>query len=209
MNAYEEPLILILKPIIMKTHTDITIILDCSGSMDLIKSSTIEGFNTFLRAHQAESTNVRISLVKFNHEYTLAFEEKKIKKKYFLNEANFMPSGTTALLDAIGRTIKSVDARIEKHAINPGVIIAIITDGYENSSRFYTTNEIKKSIKKRSEQNNWNFMYLGANQDAIFEGNRLGITADLSYNFKASKAGVEVAFNNVVKESMKLSKHRF
>ena len=193
----------------MKTHTDITIILDCSGSMDLIKSSTIEGFNTFLRAHQAESTNVRISLVKFNHEYTLAFEEKKIKKKYFLNEANFMPRGTTALLDAIGRTIKSVDARIEKHAINPGVIIAIITDGYENSSRFYTTNEIKKSIKKRSEQNNWNFMYLGANQDAIFEGNRLGITADLSYNFKASKAGVEVAFNNVVKESMKLSKHRF
>ena len=182
----------------MKTHTDITIILDCSGSMDLIKSSTIEGFNTFLRAHQAESTNVRISLVKFNHEYTLAFEEKKIKKKYFLNEANFMPRGTTALLDAIGRTIKSVDARIEKHAINPGVIIAIITDGYENSSRFYTTNEIKKSIKKRSEQNNWNFMYLGANQDAIFEGNRLGITADLSYNFKASKAGVEVAFNNVV-----------
>lgn len=193
----------------MKTHTDITIILDCSGSMDLIKSSTIEGFNTFLRAHQAESTNVRISLVKFNHEYTLAFEEKKIKKKYFLNEANFMPRGTTALLDAIGRTIKSVDARIEKHAINPGVIIAIITDGHENSSRFYTTNEIKKSIKKRSEQNNWNFMYLGANQDAIFEGNRLGITADLSYNFKASKAGVEVAFNNVVKESMKLSKHRF
>lgn len=193
----------------MKTHTDITIILDCSGSMDLIKSSTIEGFNTFLRAHQAESTNVRISLVKFNHEYTLAFEEKKIKKKYFLNEANFMPSGTTALLDAIGRTIKSVDARIEKHAINPGVIIAIITDGYENSSRFYTTNEIKKSIKKRSEQNNWNFMYLGANQDAIFEGNRLGISADLSYNFKASKAGVEGVFNNVVKESMKLSKHRF
>ena len=191
----------------MKTHTDITIILDCSGSMDLIKSSTIEGFNTFLRAHQAESTNVRISLVKFNHEYTLAFEEKKIKKKYFLNEANFMPSGTTALLDAIGRTIKSVDARIEKHTINPGVIIAIITDGYENSSRFYTQNDIKKTIKKRIDKNNWNFMYLGANQDAIFEGNRLGISSDYSHNFKASKIGVERAFNNVIKESMKLSRN--
>jgi len=191
----------------MKTHTDITIILDCSGSMDFIKSSTIEGFNTFLRAHQAESTNVRISLVKFNHEYTLAFEEKKIKKKYFLNEANFMPCGTTALLDAIGRTIKSVDARIEKHAVKPGVIIAIITDGHENNSRFYTQNDIKKTIKKRIDKNSWNFMYLGANQDAIFEGNRLGITADLSYNFKASKAGVEGAFNNVVKESMKLSRN--
>ena len=193
----------------MKTHTDITIILDCSGSMDLIKSSTIEGFNTFLRAHQAEGTNVRITLVKFNHEYTLAFEEKKIKKKYFLNEANFVPNGTTALLDAIGSTIKSVDARIEKHAVKPGVIIAIITDGHENSSRFYTQNDIKKTIKKRSDKNNWNFMYLGANQDAIFEGNRLGISSDYSHNFKASKVGVEIAFNNVIKESMKLSKNRF
>ena len=191
----------------MKTHTDITIILDCSGSMDLIKSSTIEGFNTFLRAHQAEGTNVRITLVKFNHEYTLAFEEKKIKKKYFLNEANFVPNGTTALLDAIGSTIKSVDARIEKHAVKPGVIIAIITDGHENSSRFYTQNDIKKTIKKRIDKNNWNFMYLGANQDAIFEGNRLGISSDYSHNFKASKVGVERAFNNVIKESMKLSRN--
>tara|TARA_B110000093_G_scaffold773_1_gene700 strand:+ start:80 stop:673 length:594 start_codon:yes stop_codon:yes gene_type:complete len=191
----------------MKTHTDITIILDCSGSMDLIKSSTIEGFNTFLRAHQAEGTNVRITLVKFNHEYTLAFEEKKIKKKYFLNEANFVPNGTTALLDAIGSTIKSVDSRIEKHAVKPGVIIAIITDGHENSSRFYTQNDIKKTIKKRSDKNNWNFMYLGANQDAIFEGNRLGISSDYSHNFKASKIGVERAFNNVIKESMKLSRN--
>ena len=191
----------------MKTHTDITIILDCSGSMDLIKSSTIEGFNTFLRAHQAEGTNVRITLVKFNHEYTLAFEEKKIKKKYFLNEANFVPNGTTALLDAIGSAIKSVDSRIEKHAVKPGVIIAIITDGHENSSRFYTQNDIKKTIKKRSDKNNWNFMYLGANQDAIFEGNRLGISSDYSHNFKASKIGVERAFNNVIKESMKLSRN--
>lgn len=191
----------------MKTHTDITVILDCSGSMDLIKSSTIEGFNTFLRAHQAEGTNVRITLVKFNHEYTLAFEEKKIKKKYFLNEANFVPNGTTALLDAIGSTINSVDARIEKHAVKPGVIIAIITDGHENSSRFYTQNDIKKTIKKRSDKNNWNFMYLGANQDAIFEGNRLGISSDYSHNFKASKVGVEIAFNNVIKESMKLSRN--
>ena len=191
----------------MKTHTDITVILDCSGSMDLIKSSTIEGFNTFLRAHQAEGTNVRITLVKFNHEYTLAFEEKKIKKKYFLNEANFVPNGTTALLDAIGSTIKSVDSRIEKHAVKPGVIIAIITDGHENSSRFYTQNDIKKTIKERSDKNNWNFMYLGANQDAIFEGNRLGISSDYSHNFKASKVGVERAFNNVIKESMKLSRN--
>ena len=191
----------------MKTHTDITIILDCSGSMDLIKSSTIEGFNTFLRAHKSEGTNVKITLVKFNHDYNIVFEEKKIKNKYFLNEANFIPNGTTALLDAIGKTIDSVDKRIAKHTIKPGIIIAIITDGHENSSMFFKQNDIKESIKIRVDNNNWNFMYLGANQDAIFEANRLGISSDYSHNFKASKGGVERAFNNVIKESMKFSRN--
>ena len=102
-----------------------------------------------------------------------------------------------------------VEKRIEKHTVEPRVIIAIITDGHENDSRLFNQNDIKKSVKKRINKHNWNFVYLGANQDAIFEGKRLGISSDYSHNFKASKAGVEGAFNNVVKESMKLSKHRF
>lgn len=190
----------------MEKHTDITIILDRSGSMNLIKSSTIDGFNEFLKAHKTEGTNVKISLVKFNHEYNLAFEEKKIKNKFFLNEANFIPSGSTALLDAIGKTIESVDKRIAKYTIEPRIIIAIITDGYENDSKFFNQNDINKSIKKRINKHNWNFVYLGANQDAILEGKRLGISSDYSHNFKASKAGVKTAFNTVIKQSMALSK---
>ena len=190
----------------MKKHADITIILDRSGSMDLIKSATIEGFNKFLQAHKSEGTNVKISLVKFNHEYNLAFEEKKIKNKYFLNESNFIPNGSTALLDAIGKTIESVDKRIEKHTVEPRVIIAIITDGHENDSRFFNQSDIKKSVKKRINKHYWNFVYLGANQDAIFEGKRLGISSDYSHNFKASKVGVKRAFNTVTKQSIALSK---
>jgi len=190
----------------MKKHTDITIILDRSGSMDLIKSATIEGFNTFLQAHKSEETNVKVSLVKFDHEYDLAYEEKKIKKKYYLNETNYIPRGSTALFDAIGKTIEGVDQRIKKHKVEPQVIIAIITDGYENDSKYYNQNEINKIIKKRINKQNWNFIYLGANQDAIFEGKRLGISSDYSHNFKASKVGVKAAFNTVIKQSMALSK---
>ncbi|MCK0179119.1 VWA domain-containing protein [Flavobacteriaceae bacterium S0862] len=190
----------------MKNHTDITVILDRSGSMDLVKSATIEGYNKFLQTHKSEGTNVKVSLVKFDHEYDLAYEEKKIKKKYYLNETNYIPRGSTALFDAIGKTIEGVDRRIKKYKVEPKVIIAIITDGYENDSKFYNLREIKKGVKKRINKHNWNFVYLGANQDAIFEGKRLGISSDYSHNFKASKAGVKSAFNTVIKQSMALTK---
>jgi uncharacterized protein YegL len=190
----------------MKKHTDITVILDRSGSMDLIKSSTIEGYNKFLRTHKAEGTNVKISLVQFDNEYELVYQEKKIKKKYYLNHKTFKPRGSTALLDAIGKTIEEVDQRIKKYSVKPNVIIAIITDGYENDSRLHTQKDIKTSIKKGINKHNWNFVYLGANQDAILEGNRLGISSDYSHNFKASKSGVKSAFNTVIKQSMALSK---
>ena len=190
----------------MKKHTDITIILDRSGSMNLIKPATIEGFNKFLQAHKSEGTNVKISLVKFNHEYDLAFEEKKIKNKYFLNDTNFTPRGSTALLDAIGKTIESVDKRIAKYTIEPRIIIAIITDGYENDSKTFNQSDINKSVKKRINKHNWSFVYLGANQDAILEGKRLGISSDYSHNFKASKVGVKKAFSTVIKQSIALSK---
>lgn len=190
----------------MSKHTDITIILDRSGSMDLIKSATIEGYNKFLQTHKLEGTNVTISLVQFDNEYELVYEEKKINKKYYLNTNTFIPRGTTALFDAIGKTIEGVDQRIRKHKVEPQVIIAIITDGYENDSKLYNQNEIKKIIKKRINKNKWNFVYLGANQDAIFEGKRMGFSSKHIYNFKSSKAGVKSAFNTVLKQSMLISK---
>ncbi len=188
----------------MKTHTDITIILDCSASMELIKSSTIEGFNSFLRAHKSDKINARATLILFNQNYKTEFEEKKIKKKRFLNDSNFLPSGSTALLDAIGKTIDGVNKRIAKYTVCPKVIVAIITDGEENSSELYDRSMIKKEIERRIAKDNWNFMFLGANQDAIFEGNRLGIPSDYSYTFEASNEGVNEAFETTIKYSKEI-----
>jgi len=190
--------------ITMKTHTDITIILDCSASMELIKSSTIEGFNSFLRAHKSDKINARVTLIQFNQDYKTVFEEKKIKKKRFLNDNNFLPSGSTALHDAIGKTIDGVNKRIAKYPVCPKVIVAIITDGEENSSELYSRNMIKKEIGRRIEKDNWNFMFLGANQDAIFEGNRLGIPSDYSHTFEASSEGVNEAFETSIKFSKRM-----
>ena len=109
-------------------------------------------------------------------------------------------------MDAIGKTIEDVDQRIRKHKVEPQVIIAIITDGYENDSKTFNQSDINKSVKKRINKHNWSFVYLGANQDAILEGKRLGISSDYSHNFKASKVGVKKAFNTVIKQSMALTK---
>lgn len=201
-----EPLVFNFNLITMKTHTDITIILDRSASMELIKSSTIEGFNSFLRAHKSDKINARVTLIQFNQDYKIVFEEKKIKKKRFLNDNNFLPSGTTALQDAIGKTIDGVYKRIAKYPVCPKVIVAIITDGEENSSKLYSRNMIKKEIGRRIEKDNWNFMFLAANQDAIFEGSRLGIPSDYSHTFEASSKGVAEAFETTIKFSKKMLK---
>ena len=192
----------------MSKRTDITIILDRSGSMDSIKSATIEGYNKFLQTHKSEGTNVRISLIQFDNEYELVYQEKQIKKKYFLNHNSFIPRGMTALFDAIGKTIMVIDERINRKKEIPQVIVAIITDGYENDSRIYCQNEIKRLVKQRINEHNWSFVYLGANQDAIFEGKRLGISSNHSFNFKASNSGIKRAFNTVIKQSMYLSKNK-
>lgn len=190
----------------MSKRTDITVILDRSGSMDSIKSATIEGYNKFLQTHKSEGTNVRISLIQFDNEYELVYQEKQIKKKYFLNHNSFIPRGMTALFDAIGKTVIGIDERINRKKEIPQVIVAIITDGYENDSRIYCQNEIKRLVKQRINEHNWSFVYLGANQDAIFEGKRLGISSDHSFNFKASNSGIKRAFNTVIKQSMLISK---
>ena len=192
----------------MSKRTDITIILDRSGSMDSIKSATIEGYNKFLQTHKFEGTNVRISLIQFDNEYELVYQEKQIKKKYFLNHNSFIPRGMTALFDAIGKTIMGIDERINRKKEIPQVIVAIITDGYENDSKIYCQNEIKRLVKQRISEHNWSFVYLGANQDAIFEGKRLGISSNHSFNFKASNSGIKRAFNTVIKQSMYLSKNK-
>ena len=183
----------------MKTTTDITIILDRSASMSSIKSATIEGYNSFLKEQKSSKNDSAISLIQFDDQYETVYENQNIESVANLNNKSFEPRGMTALIDAIGLTINSTKKRIKalpKDERPKSTIIAIITDGFENASTKYTRKEIYKMIRKREEKDQWNFVFIGANQDAIHEAHSFGISGDKALTFSADSNGIKDALNS-------------
>jgi len=179
----------------MKTFTDITIILDRSGSMQSIKEATITAFNYFIKEQKKDGLPTNLSFIQFDDQYEKNYTEKDIHLAKELNAQTFEPRGMTALLDAIGTTIKSTKKRIKNsEQTSDKVIIAIITDGYENASTKYTREKIFKMIRKQEEKNNWKFIFLAANQDAIEEGAKFGIHHDRAMTYHADDKGISNAF---------------
>jgi len=192
----------------MKNLTDITIILDRSGSMFTIKSATIEGFNSFINKQQKGDFDANLTFVQFDNEYEKVYEQKEIKKVKYLNHETYIPRGTTALLDAIGLTINSTKKRIknlDKSKKPRNVVIAIITDGYENASVEYSTKAIFNMIHKREKNDNWNFLFLAANQDAITEGAKFGIHQDRALTFANNDKGVKYSIRSMSEMCYNLS----
>jgi Mg-chelatase subunit ChlD len=151
---------------------DRVFILDRSGSMESCRDDTIGGFNSFLRDQQ--TLGGTLSLIQFDHEYQVTYASKPIGDVEPLTSETFQPRGSTALLDAIGRTIK------EATAATPSVVI--LTDGQENASREYTKAHIKDLIEQKT-KDGWTFAYLGANQDAFAEADSLGIAPGCTMNY--------------------------
>lgn len=148
-------------------------ILDRSGSMESCLTDTIGGFNAFLR--EQEPFGGTLSLVLFDHEITPVYTRLPIGEVEPLTQSTFQPRGSTALLDAIGRTIKNNWTRN-----TPTVVI--LTDGQENSSREYTKAHIKDLIEEKT-RDGWTFVYLGANQDAFAEAGSIGIAPAATMNY--------------------------
>lgn len=191
----------------MNTYTDITIVLDRSGSMHRIEVPTIEGFNDFLTEHQALKSNVKLTLAQFNNDYEVVYQNKPINNVQYLNSNTFSPRGATALLDAIGKTIDNKKKYIKALDVSKRpnhIIIAIITDGFENTSKVYTKNEILQKINKRTKRDHWTFVFIGANQDAISEGSKFGFSKDRCLSMKFSKAGVNYAFKSFTNQSKRV-----
>lgn len=174
------------KPI-KKSKVDITIVLDRSGSMGSIKSDVIGGYNSFIAEQKKtlKGMDVRIGLVQFDDIYENVYEGKKLSDVEDLTSAIYVPRGTTALLDAIGKTITSIEDRISKEKVKTDlVIVAVMTDGEENSSEEYSRDVIfslieGKKAKKRGKAK-WQFVFLGANQDAIKNGGTMGFDKNAS-----------------------------
>lgn len=148
-------------------------ILDRSGSMESCWDDTIGGFNAFV--NDQKPLGGTLTLVQFDHEYLLSYENKPIGDVEPLTRDTFTPRGSTALLDAIGRAVK--ECRVET---NPTVII--LTDGQENASHEYTKAHVKDLIEAR-QKDGWTFIYLGANQDAFAEAGSIGIAPQGTVNY--------------------------
>ena len=147
----------------------------------------IGGFNGFLESQQKLPGDARFTLVLFDHEYIVKYDERPIKDVPPLDEHTYVPRGTTALLDAIGRTIKTIGERLDKtpEPERTGkVIVAILNDGLENASQEFKPKQIRSMIEHQREKYAWEFIYLGANQDAIMVGETMGIASGCDGHFQ-------------------------
>ncbi len=188
--------------------TEIISLVDRSGSMQSILDDAIGGFNTFLRSQQDQPGEAKLSLILFDHEYQIVHQAVDIQQVEPLNQDTYVPRGSTALLDAVGKTIDAVGERLaatpesEKPA---QVIISILTDGYENASQTYSKPKVAEMIKHQTEKYNWAFEFQAANMDAFAAAKELSIAPDRVVQFEATGEGVRDAF---VQQSQRISAMR-
>ena len=173
--------------------TEIVFLMDRSGSMGGLETDTIGGFNAFIKKQNQMEGDTIVTTVLFDDKYELLYNGIEAKKVKLSNKEYFV-RGSTALLDAIGKTILDVGYRLsvigEEH--RPAkVIFVITTDGMENASREFTYGKVKELIKHQQEKYHWEFIFLGANIDATKEASNIGISKDNAFNYEASKDGVE------------------
>ena len=176
--------------------TELVFILDKSGSMLGLEKDTIGGFNSLLKKQNAEEGVARVTTVLFDHRYTMLHNRIPIKEVKSLTNKEYEAQGTTALLDAVGRTIDSLLENligIPKEAY-PSVLFVIITDGEENASKDYTLERISKRIEFCRESEGWEFLYLGANVDAFSAAADIGIGKTRTASYHADAQGVGLNF---------------
>jgi hypothetical protein len=169
------------------TYTDLTMVLDRSGSMQSIKDDTIGGFDAFLSEQRRLPGRCTVSLVQFDNEYEEVYTGRDITDVPGLT---LVPRGSTAMLDAIGRAVNTTGARLAAlpEDQRPGtVIVGIMTDGLENASREFTYPTVKALIEQQEQVYGWTFMYMGANQDAIEVGASLGVARDRALTYAGPK----------------------
>lgn len=175
----------------MKKDTiELIVIIDESGSMGNVKSDTIGGFNSFLETHQKLGGDAKLTLVKFDTKYSIVNNGTPVQDVLKLDNDTYSPGGMTALLDAVGKTIDEVGKRLsatEEDERPEKVMVMIITDGEENSSREYTIENVRNKIKEQQDKYKCEFVFLGADQDAWSNASSMGMHK--SVNFSQSDMG--------------------
>ena len=166
--------------------TDVNILLDRSGSMESCRVEAENGVNHFIES-QKKDGDVNLTLAQFDNEFEYVTRNTPIKQ---VGKFKLVPRGMTALLDAVGRLINETGERLSKmnESDRPGlVVVVIVTDGIENASHEFTKSQIKSMIERQTKDYNWQFTYLGANQDAFGEARGLGIDDDATVLYGNNK----------------------
>lgn len=183
-----------------ENFTSINVIIDASGSMSGLTHDTINSFNTFLKEQKEFPGEAVFTLCTFNTDYRLPHDFVKIAGVPALDNQTYKPNGGTALLDAMGTTIDSVGrklASMPEEERPSKVIFLIITDGHENSSRHYSAEQIKSMVEHQKDVYSWEFVFMGANIDAIAAGTNLGISAQNTLNYVPSAAGTHQLYRSI------------
>ncbi len=179
--------------------TELVFILDRSGSMAGLEGDTIGGFNAMLQKQKEQEGEARVTTALFDNEYELLHDRLDLPAVSPITEKDYFVRGSTALLDAIGRTIQKVDTVMEQSAAEyraGKVLFVIITDGMENASHRFSRDKIALMVSQRREQG-WEFIFLGANMDAIQVAQGFGIAPDRAQTFEADGEGVNLNYEAV------------
>ena len=180
-----------------KKRTELVFLLDQSGSMAGLESDTIGGYNAFLQKQAAIEEPCLITTVLFDNSYQLLHDRIDIRAVSPLTEKDYRAGGSTALLDAMGQTMNKligIQKRSSPDYQADQVIFVVITDGMENSSRIYSPAEIKAMVEKQEESYGWEFIFLGANIDAIVTAGSMGFRADRALDYLADGEGTALNY---------------
>ena len=182
--------------------TELVFILDRSGSMAGLESATIGGFNSMIEKQKKQDGDCYVSTVLFDDESEVLHDRVKLSDVPKMTERDYTVRGCTALIDAIGDAIRHI-GNIHKYArpddVPEHTMFVITTDGEENASRRYSSDKVKKMIEQRKEKFGWEFLFIGANIDAVKTAARYGIAKDRAVNYHADGKGTHILYESVAK----------
>ncbi len=192
-----------------KNCTEMVFILDRSGSMAGLEADTIGGFNGMIERQKKEEGEAFVSTILFSNQSKVLHDRVDLSRIRPMTDREYYVGGCTALIDAIGGAIHHI-AMVHKYAREEDrperTIFVITTDGMENASRRYSSDEVKAMVEKEKEQHGWEFLFLGANIDAVETAAHFGIGADRSVTFKNDRRGQQLNYEVVGKTVLRMRK---
>lgn len=180
--------------------TELVFILDRSGSMGGLESDTVGGFNSMIEKQKKQDGECYVSTVLFDDVSEVLYDRVKLSDIPLMTDKDYTVRGCTALIDAIGSAIRHI-GNIHKYArpedVPEHTMFVITTDGQENASHRYTSEQVKKMIERQKEKYGWEFLFIGANIDAVETAARYGINKDRAVNYNADGQGTHILYESV------------